>query len=150
MLSVAVCGNIFASPNAAQIRRAIELVGNPKGTLIVVKNYIGDALNFGLASEQYKAAGGKGGVRVLIVGDDVAVGQTQGGIGTILVYKITAALSRSGPSLDDVEATAKQVAENIRTIGVGLEHCHVPGTEEAESHLGVDEIELGMGIHNEP
>ncbi|KAG8918917.1 Dihydroxyacetone kinase 2, partial [Tulasnella sp. 417] len=26
----------------------------------------------------------------------------------------------------------------------------VPGTEEAESHLGPDEIELGMGIHNEP
>ncbi|KAG8922037.1 Dihydroxyacetone kinase 2, partial [Tulasnella sp. 417] len=26
----------------------------------------------------------------------------------------------------------------------------VPGTEEAESHLGADEIELGMGIHNEP
>lgn len=49
-------------------------------TLIVVKNYTGDALNFGLASEQYKAAGGTGDVRVLIVGDDVAVGRTQGGI----------------------------------------------------------------------
>ncbi|KAG8950773.1 Dihydroxyacetone kinase 2 [Tulasnella sp. 424] len=150
MLSAAVCGNIFASPNAVQIRKAIELVGNPKGTLIVVKNYTGDALNFGLASEQYKAAGGTGDVRVLIVGDDVAVGRTQGGIvgrrglaGTILVYKIAAALSRSGASLDEVEATAKQVAENTGTIGV-------PGTEEAESHLGGDEIELGMGIHNEP
>ncbi|KAG8902809.1 Dihydroxyacetone kinase 2, partial [Tulasnella sp. 408] len=149
MLSAAVCGNIFASPNAAQIRRAIELVGNPKGTLIVVKNYTGDALNFGLASEQYKAAGGKGDVRVLIVGDDVAVGRTQGGLvgrrglaGTILVYKIASALSRSGASLDEVEAVGKQVAENIGTIGVGLEHCHVPGTEEAESHLGADEIEL--------
>ncbi|KAG9019187.1 Dihydroxyacetone kinase 2 [Tulasnella sp. 427] len=148
LLSAAVCGNIFASPNASQIRRAIELVGNPKGTLIVVKNYTGDALNFGLASEQYKAAGGTGDVRILIVGDDVAVGRTQGGI--VGLYKIAAALSRSGASLDDVEAIAKQISESIGTIGVGLEHCHVPGTEGAKSHLGADEIELGMGIHNEP
>lgn len=27
----AVCGNVFASPNPSQVRRAIELVGNDKG-----------------------------------------------------------------------------------------------------------------------
>lgn len=45
--------------------------------------------------------------------------------GTILVYKIAAALAGSGASLDEVEAAAKFVAENIGTVGVGLEHCHV-------------------------
>jgi len=37
MLSAAVCGNIFASPNASQVRRAIDLVDNDQGTVIIVK-----------------------------------------------------------------------------------------------------------------
>ncbi|KAG8952188.1 Dihydroxyacetone kinase 2 [Tulasnella sp. 419] len=126
-------------------------------TLIVVKNYTGDALHFGLASEQHRASGAVGDIRVLIVGDDVTVGKTQGGIvgrrglaGTILVYKIAAAISRNGGSLDEVEAAGKLIAQSIGTVGVGLEHCHVPGTEAGETHLAADEIELGMGIHNEP
>lgn len=35
--SAAVCGNIFSSPNANQVRRGIELVENEKGTIIIVK-----------------------------------------------------------------------------------------------------------------
>lgn len=53
---------------------------------------------------------------------------SRGLAGTILVYKIAAALSRSGASLDEVESIAKQVAESVGTIGVGLEHCHVGRT----------------------
>ena len=80
LLDAAVCGNIFASPNVAQVRRGVELVTTEKGTLIVVMNYTGDALHFGLAAEQYRSKGGKGDVRVLMVGDDVAVGREQGAI----------------------------------------------------------------------
>jgi len=43
-------------------------------------NYTGDALHFGLAAEQYRSKGGEGDVRVLLVGDDVAVGKEQGSI----------------------------------------------------------------------
>lgn len=80
LLSAAICGNAFASPNVAQIRRGLELVTGEKGSLIVVMNYTGDALHFGLAAEQYKSAGKVGDVRVLLVGDDVAVGRIQGSI----------------------------------------------------------------------
>ena len=80
LLDAAVCGNIFASPNVAQVRRGIELVTGEKGALLVVKNYTGDALHFGLAAEQYRAAGNVGEVRVVMVGDDVAVGREQGAI----------------------------------------------------------------------
>lgn len=79
LLDAAICGNIFASPNVAQIRRGIDLVTGPKGSLVVVMNYTGDALHFGLAAEQFRA-GGKGDVRVVMVGDDVAVGREQGSI----------------------------------------------------------------------
>ena len=80
LLDAAVCGNVFASPNVAQIRRGIEHVSTEKGALLVVKNYTGDALHFGLAAEQHKSAGLPGDVRVLMVGDDVAVGREQGAI----------------------------------------------------------------------
>lgn len=46
-------------------------------------------------------------------------------MGTVLVYKVAAALARSGASLDVVEGGARLVAERVATIGVGLEHCHV-------------------------
>ncbi|KAI0820335.1 dihydroxyacetone kinase [Trametes gibbosa] len=155
----AVCGSIFASPNSSQVRRGIDLVENEKGTVIIVKNYTGDILNFGLAKEQYAAQhpGKADRVKFVIVGDDVAVGKTQGKIvgrrglaGTVLVYKIAGALARRGASLDEVYSVAEWVASRVGTIGVGLEHCHVPGTAAGPSHLGPAEIEIGMGIHNEP
>ncbi|KAK2463564.1 hypothetical protein APHAL10511_004315 [Amanita phalloides] len=158
MLTAAVCGNIFASPSASQVKHAIDLVDNDKGTLIVVKNYTGDVLNFGLAKEHYSALHPEkaGRVKFLVVGDDVAVGRTQGKIvgrrglaGTVLVYKIAGALAHRGADLDQVYLTASWVAENVVTIGVGLEHTHVPGTAPSESFLSSSEIEIGMGIHNE-
>ncbi|KAI9511391.1 dihydroxyacetone kinase 1 [Russula earlei] len=145
----AVCGNVFASPGPTQVRRAIELVDNDKGTLIIVKNYTGDVLNFGLAKEQFAARNPSkvDKLRFLVVGDDVAVGKTQGSIvgrrglaGTVLVYKIAGALAQNGASLDEVYTVAEWASRNIATIGVGLEHCHVPGTLK---------FEIGMGIHNE-
>jgi len=87
MLSAAVAGAVFASPNVHQIRRAIDLArnsnGNSKGVLIIVKNYTGDVLQFGLAAEQTRASlskeeGEK--IRLVVVGDDAAVGRTQGGL----------------------------------------------------------------------
>ncbi|KAI0343088.1 dihydroxyacetone kinase [Trametopsis cervina] len=157
MLSAAVCGAVFASPNPSQVRRGIDLVESDKGTVIIVKNYTGDILNFGLAKEQYAALHPNKSDRVkfVIVADDVAVGRSQGKIsrglaGTVLVYKIAGALARQGASLDEVYTTAEYIATRLATIGVGLEHCHVPGTASSESHLGAKEIEIGMGIHNEP
>ena len=52
--------------------------------------------------------------------------------------------------MNEVYTTAEYLATRLATIGVGLEHCHVPGTAAGESHLGPTEIEIGMGIHNEP
>jgi len=159
MLTAAVCGNVFASPNASQVKYAIDLLDNQKGTLIVVKNYTGDVLSFGLSREQYAAAhpDQKGKVKFLVVGDDVAVGRTQGSIvgrrglaGTVLVYKVAGALAERGGPLDEVYGVAEYVANNIATIGCGLEHCHVPGTGRSESSIKENEIEIGLGIHNEP
>ena len=68
----------------------------------------------------------------------------------MLVYKIAGAHAQTGASLNEVYSVAEWVASRVGTVGVGLEHCHVPGTEPSKSHLTATEVEVGMGIHNEP
>ncbi|CAB4383004.1 unnamed protein product [Rhizophagus irregularis] len=154
LLSAAVSGNIFASPSTSQILAAIRRVQSPHGTLLIVKNYTGDCLNFGLAAEKAKAEGIK--VEIVIVGDDVGVGRQQSGLvgrrglaGTIFVHKIAGAMAAKRASLKEVKNAALLVAENIGTIGVTFDRCTIPGTTKS-SFLPDDEIELGMGIHGEP
>ncbi|GAA5827012.1 hypothetical protein JCM11251_002205 [Rhodosporidiobolus azoricus] len=158
MLSAAVSGQVFASPNAGQIEKAIDKLSLSKGILLVVKNYTGDVLQFGLAKERWSATHLESDlVRLVVVGDDVSVPRSQGVLtgrrgltGTVLVYKLAGALAAQGASLHEVEHVAKVVAERCGTIGMGLEHCHVPGTEKGEAYLKDEEAEVGMGIHNEP
>lgn len=159
LLSAAVAGTIFASPSAEQVRKAItSRVDTDNGVLVTVMNYTGDVLNFGMAVEKAKAAGLK--VEMLVVGDDVGVGREKGGkvgrrgiAGTVLVHKIAGALAAQGAPLEQVSKVAKLTADNLISVGASLEHVHVPGREvlspEAEGALGADEVEIGMGIHNE-
>jgi triose/dihydroxyacetone kinase / FAD-AMP lyase (cyclizing) len=71
--------------------------------------------------------------------------------GTILVEKILGALSRDGKSLGELVKIGRLVAENMVTLGVSLGHVHIPGTEVSNgAALNHDQLELGMGIHNEP
>jgi len=160
LLSAAVAGTIFASPSAEQIRRAImSRVDSENGILVTVLNYTGDVLNFGMGVEKAKAAGLK--VEILVVGDDVGVGRIKTGkvgrrgiAGTVLVHKISGALAARGASLEDVYKVAKLTAENIISIGASLDHVHVPGRAppdpNSDENLATEEVEIGMGIHNEP
>jgi dihydroxyacetone kinase len=160
LLAAGVAGTIFASPSAEQIRRAImSRVDSDKGILVTVMNYTGDVLNFGMGVEKAKAAGLK--VEMLVVGDDVGVGRTAAGkvgrrgiAGTVLVHKISGALAAKGASLEDVYNVAKITADNIVSVGASLEHVHVPGRApldpNSDETLAKDEVEIGMGIHNEP
>ncbi|KAI0197240.1 Dak1 domain-containing protein [Xylaria flabelliformis] len=159
LLSAAVAGTIFASPSAEQVRKAItSRVDTDKGVLVTVMNYTGDILNFGMAVEKAKAAGLK--VEMVVVGDDAGVGREKGGkvgrrgiAGTVLVHKIAGALAAQGASLEQVYKVAKLTADNLVSVGASLEHVHVPGRApldpKAEGSLGADEVEVGMGIHNE-
>lgn len=156
LLAGAVAGTIFASPSAVQIRRCIlDRVETSKGVLVVVMNYTGDVLNFGMAVEKAKAAGMD--VEMIVMGDDAGVGRAKGGkvgrrgiAGTVLVHKIAGALAATGASLKDVHQVAQLVADNTVSIGSSLSHVHVPGRAIGEEDaLKDDEIEVGMGIHNE-
>lgn len=55
-------------------------------------------------------------------------------------------------SLKDVSRIAQLTADNTVSIGSSLSHVHVPGRkiDGGEDELKESEIEIGMGIHNEP
>jgi len=156
LLSGAVAGTIFASPSAEQVRRCIlHRIQKDKGVLVIVMNYTGDVLNFGMAVEKARAAGIE--VDMVVVGDDAGVGRAKGGkvgrrgiAGTVLVQKIAGALAAKGANLKDVTQMAQLVADNTVSIGSSLAHVHVPGRREAEEdELAEGLVEIGMGIHNE-
>lgn len=157
MLSAAVAGTIFASPSAEQVRTGIiSRVDTAKGVLVVVMNYTGDVLNFGMAVEKAKAAGIP--VEMVVVADDVGVGREKAGkvgrrgiAGTVLVLKIAGALAAMGRSIEDVAKAASLTASNLVSVGASLEHVHVPGrVADTGDGLELGEVEVGMGIHNEP
>lgn len=152
MLTAAICGDIFASPPIGSILAGIRAVTGSKGCLLIVKNYTGDRLNFGLAAEQAKSEGYK--VEMVIVGDDCAlpprgIAGRRGLAGTILVHKVAGAAASAGRTLSEVTAEARRASEMIGTMGVALSVCTLPG-QVTSGRLGPGKMELGLGIHGEP
>ncbi|GAA3855905.1 dihydroxyacetone kinase subunit DhaK [Celeribacter arenosi] len=149
MLTAAVCGDVFASPSADAVLAGILAVTGPAGCLLIVKNYTGDRLNFGLAAERARAFGHK--VNMVIVDDDVALPdlpQARGLAGTLFVHKIAGAMAENGASLDDCTRAATRVIANSRSIGMSLDTCTVPGSVK-EDRIPQGMAELGLGIHGE-
>ncbi|MBV0912680.1 dihydroxyacetone kinase subunit DhaK [Anianabacter salinae] len=149
MLTAAVCGDVFASPSVDAVLAGVLAVTGPAGCLLIVKNYTGDRLNFGLAAERARAFGLN--VNMVIVDDDIALPnlpQPRGVAGTLFVHKIAGAMAESGASLADVTAAAERVIAGTRSIGMSLDTCTVPGSPK-EDRIGAGKAELGLGIHGE-
>lgn len=154
MLAASVAGDVFASPSTKQILAAVEAVPSDKGTLLVITNYTGDCLHFGLAAEKTKAKGHA--CRMLICGDDVSIGKVNGSLvgrrglaAQIGVLKILGAAGAQGASLDELYDFGVAVTQQIVSIAATLDHCHVPGRTE-HGALEDNEFEIGTGPHNEP
>lgn len=150
MLTAAVSGEIFASPSVDAVLTAIRAVTGEPGCLLVVKNYTGDRLNFGLAAEKARAEGFR--VEMVIVADDIAlpdISQPRGVAGTLFIHKIAGHLSESGATLETIAAATRAAAADIRSLGMSLSTCSIPG-QPHENRLADEEGELGLGIHGEP
>ena len=150
MLTAAVCGDVFASPSVDAVLAGILAVTGPAGCLLIVKNYTGDRLNFGLAAERARAFGRK--VSMVIVDDDIALPdlpQARGVAGTLFVHKVAGALAEAGADLATVTAAAERVIAGTRSIGMSLDTCTVPGSVK-EARIPAGMAELGLGIHGEP
>lgn len=153
MLTGAIAGAVFTSPSVDAVLKAILTVGGAAGVLLIIKNYTGDKLNFGLAAEFARARGIP--VEMVVVGDDVALGDgnvavgRRGIAGTILVHKIAGAAADAGLSLAHVRDEAQAAADNLASMGLSLTPCTVPAAGKPGFALGEDEVEFGLGIHGE-
>ncbi len=153
MLTAAVTGEVFTSPSVDAVLAAIRATAGPAGALLIVKNYTGDRLNFGLAGELAALEGIP--TELVVVADDVALSEVvprerrRGIAGTVLVHKVAGAAAAAGRTLAEVAAIARDTAARIGTMGVALGSCTVPAAGRPSFSLGDDEIELGLGIHGE-
>ncbi|KAI5980600.1 DAK1 DegV-like protein [Pisolithus marmoratus] len=182
MLTASVSGDIFASPNAILFAAFAGLppprlseTTRPRDVLVIINNYTGDRLNFGLAIERARARYPNLNVASVLNADDVSLlpqatkdGQEQpivgprGLAGNILVCKVLGAYTAFGakgvstesqrPTFVRAKRLGDALVANLRSIGAALGHCHVPGRNV---HSGTEIIEpgfveLGLGLHNEP
>ena len=154
MLDAAVAGAVFTSPTPDQIYEGIKAVATEEGVLMIVKNYTGDVMNFEMAAELADMEVSK--VKQVVVNDDVAVKDSlysvgrRGVAGTVFVHKIAGAKAEAGGSLEEVQAVAQKVIDNVRTMGVAIAPCTVPAAGTPGFELSEDEMEVGIGIHGEP
>lgn len=155
MLTAAVSGQVFASPSVKAVLAGIRAVARPSaasaaspGALLIVKNYTGDRLSFGLAMSKALLEGIP--VEMVIVADDVTLPRSKGvtgrrGIaGTVLVHKIAGFAAAQGKSLAEVARLADEAACTIVSIGIATTHCNVPGNVSDPARLPPGMMELGV------
>ncbi|EUM08116.1 dihydroxyacetone kinase [Enterobacter sp. BIDMC 29] len=150
MLTAAVCGDVFASPSVDAVLSAIINVTGDAGCLLIVKNYTGDRLNFGLAAEKARKLGYR--VELVTVRDDISLPdnpQPRGVAGTALVHKVAGFAAEQGKTLEEVTAAAQDAIAKVTSIGVAFSSCNIPG-ENRGDRVQNGTCELGMGIHGEP
>ncbi|PZP61552.1 MAG: glycerol kinase [Pseudoxanthomonas spadix] len=146
MLTGAIAGELFASPGVEAVLAAIQACRAAPGVLLVIKNYTGDRLNFGLAAERARGDGID--VATVLVRDDIALpdaAQPRGLAGTVLVHKYVGHLAAQGVELAQIAERGQAFADRLLSLGMALSSATVPG-----QHQGKRSPELGLGIHNEP
>ncbi|MEG0912529.1 MAG: dihydroxyacetone kinase subunit DhaK [Oscillospiraceae bacterium] len=154
MLDAAVAGNVFASPSPDRIIEGIKAADSGAGVLMIIKNYSGDIMNFQMAGELAEMDDIK--TDFVVTRDDVAVPDStystgrRGIAGTVFVHKIAGAAAEAGKSLEEVKAAAQKTVDNMRSMGMAMTPCILPGVGKAGFSLAEDEVEIGMGIHGEP
>jgi dihydroxyacetone kinase-like protein len=151
MLDAACPGQIFTSPTPDQMLAAAGAVDTGAGVLFIVKNYSGDMMNFQMAAEMLDRDNA-----TVIINDDVAVENStyttgrRGVAGTLIVERIVGAAAERGETLADLKALGDAVNKGTASMGVALTSCTVPAAGQPTFQIGVDEMEMGVGIHGEP
>lgn len=155
MLDAAVCGDVFASPSQIQVYEAIKATASDKGTLLIIKNYSGDCMNFNNAGARAKEDDDID-VDAVFVNDDVAVTDSlytvgrRGVAGTMFVHKIAGAAAEQGKDLKEVKRIAQKVIDNVASIGFAISSCTPPAKGTPIFELADENMEFGVGIHGEP
>ncbi|GAA3319630.1 dihydroxyacetone kinase family protein [Arthrobacter ramosus] len=150
----AAMGNLFASPSAQQIYNVAKAADNGGGILLGYGNYAGDVLHFTKAQEKLRKEGID--CRSIAVTDDISSAppseraKRRGIAGDLTVFKVAAAASEAGYTLDDVVQIAERANHRTRSFGVAFTGCTLPGAEQPLFTVPEGRMAVGMGIHGEP
>jgi dihydroxyacetone kinase len=149
-----VCGQVYSSPTRDAIYSTIASLSS-SDVLLIVKNYTGDKLNFGLAAQMAQTTLGKK-IEIVTVADDVALLDSKtitigarGIAGVVLVHKILGAASASGLSLSDLKSLGDLISGGVKTFGVSLSSCNLPSSKNPMFEMPEGTMEIGLGIHGE-
>nr|CAD7199377.1 unnamed protein product [Timema douglasi] len=157
MLTAVVMGDIFMAPPTSAILKTIKEIGKDhhEGVLLIVHNYMGDRLNFGIALERVLSEGMR--VKMLVVGEDCSMPDVpkvegrRGLTGCILIHKMAGAMAEEGRSLEDIFQRCKSLAvSDMATINVGWNLTSTLARNAEVPLLADEEAELGLGFNYEP
>ena len=149
LLAAAVAGDVFTSPSVDAVLAAIRAAAGPAGALLVVKNYTGDRLNFGLAAELARSEGIP--VEIVVVADDVALAGTvprdrrRGIAGTVLVHKVAGAAAVFGARPRRGGRAGARCRRRPRQHGRGAGRLHGAGGRPPRLRAGRHGDRAGAG-----
>ncbi|WP_343041558.1 dihydroxyacetone kinase subunit DhaK [Streptomyces typhae] len=150
----AVCpGQVFASPHNRQIYEAGRATAKRDGVLLVVKNYTGDVINFGIAAERLRHDGIP--VASVLVDDDLATDIADSATGrrgtaaTVVVEKLLGAAADRGAGLEELAALGSRIVSRSRSLAVAARAQTSPTTGVPAFDLPAGILEYGVGIHGE-
>lgn len=135
---------------------------------MILNNYTGDRLNFGIAVERARLLGYK--IDMLLAADDCAFHKdrtenledlqldesviqksklgTRGLAGVYFMVRLANIMAKQGLNLKELKQRLSNYSELITTYSVSLNSCDIPGVGQS-FNIGALQMELGLGIHGE-
>ncbi|XP_014611589.1 PREDICTED: triokinase/FMN cyclase-like isoform X1 [Polistes canadensis] len=157
MLTAAIYGNISSAPPVNSILRVIEEIGTDysPGVLLIVPNYSGHRINFGIAKLRAESMGIY--VKMVIVGDDVCIENDYTGIekrglaGILFINKIAGAMAENGENLESINNVCNRIINNgeIATISIGMKLSFSYEENLCSRNDSFTKIKIGYGVHGE-
>lgn len=147
-------GEVFTSPSPDQIIEVTKATHQGHGALFLYGNYSGDGMNFDIAAEILAEENIT--TKTIRATDDIAsaplskISDRRGVAGIMFLYKIAGAAAQLEKyDLDQLYQVLAKANNNVRTIGVALNGCALPQSNNFNFELADNEIEIGIGIHGE-
>lgn len=148
-----VCGDVFTAPTPIDMMKAVRIVDNGNGVLILVSSHQGDILNAKMTVMMAKAEGIE--CKMVVLWDDISSApkgmesERRGAAGLFFPFRIVTQAAETGLGLSELVHLAERVRDNVRSLSVAISPGTHPQTGMKTFDLPEDEIEIGMGVHGE-
>ena len=156
MLDISVPGEIFAAPGPPRVIAALRKAakGREAGVLFIVLNHAGDVLAANIVMGMVEKEGLN--VKSVLTHEDISDDDPEDGdperrglSGCLIAIKCAGAAAEAGRSLDEVQAIAQRVQDNMATLAVATSAATHPATGGVIAEVPEGEMCVGMGQHGE-